>query len=337
MKYDDIKNFNDFQKYISEAFPNININNIELIYHLYDIFKKSKTKRMRSVYDNMSNYMKSLRGGKGSSLVSVDYWKSMGWTDDCDIIQRISIQQRKNSKRCPEYYISRGYSEKESNEKVSEFQKLFTELKYKKYTHEELSKMSAWSIAYWTKLGFNEDEAKQMIKRYNCSCKECYANEDDYYKHIQELSDKKKKIYKDNPDKFWHKRTPYTSKEENAFFDNLSSLMFEVKHLHFGINVQNTELSIKYNKQYIVCDGYIIDDDGIIILEYDGTYWHNSDYDELRDSVIFNLRDDILGIIRINDIFVKNNNIQTIKKEVDYAIKDIKSKKCKRKLLYESK
>lgn len=336
MKYDDIKTYDDFQKYILKVFPNVNINNKEFIDKLYNIFKTSETKRMRSVYDNMSKYMKSLRGGKGSSLISIDYWKSMGWTDSYDIRRHISNQQRKNSKRCKEYYMSRGYSEKVSNEKVCEYQRKCVDIKNKKYTRDELSKMSVWSIYYWIELGFNENEAKQIIRKYNCYCKECYANEDDYYKQIQKLSDSKKELYKSNPDKFWRERVPYSSKEENAFFDNLSSVMLEVKHLHFGVNVQNTELSLKYNKQYVVCDGYIKYDDGVIILEYDGGYWHNIEYDKIRDSVLLNLRNDILGIIRINDTFVKNNNIQTIKKEVEYAIKDIKSKKCKRKLLYES-
>jgi hypothetical protein len=280
--------------------------------------------------------MKSLRNGKNSSVVSIDYWKSMGWDDVSDIKRRILYQQRRNSKRCAEYYISRGYSEDDAIKMVSGYQKKFTEIKNQKYSREELSQMSVWSVAYWIGLGFSEEESKKIIRKYNGSCKECYSDEQEYYRHIQKMSESKKALYIDNPDKFWRERTPYSSKEENVFFDNLSSFLSDVKHLHFGINVQNTMLCDVYNKQYIVCDGYIKCDNGIIILEYDGGYWHNMEYDEIRDKVIMSVRDDILGIIRVNDLYVKNNNIQSIKKAVEYAIKDIKGKKCTRRLLYES-
>lgn len=93
---------------------------------------------------------------------------------------------------------------------------------------------------------------------------------------------------------------------------------------------------LNYIKQYIICDGYLKIDEKIIILEYDGTYWHDEKYDELRDEVIFELRPDIIGIIPINDNFVKNNNLSIIKKEIEYAIKDITSKKCKKKCIYKS-
>lgn len=64
---------------------------------------------------------------------------------------------------------------------------------------------------------------------------------------------------------------------------------------------------------HLICDEYLKIDEPFIILEYDGTYWHDEKYDELR-----------------------NNNLSIIKKEIEYAINDIKSKKCKKKCIYKS-
>ena len=70
------------------------------------------------------------------------------------------------------------------------------------------------------------------------------------------------------------------------------------------------------------------------MFEYDGNFWHDIEYDEIRDDIILSKRKDIIGIIRIGDIYFKGNNIEKIIKDIEYAIEDIKSKKCKRKLLY---
>lgn len=333
--YNDIKTIDDFKLYVIALFPCINLNNIELITALYNIFKNSDTKRQRTLYDNMSSYMRILRNNKGSSKISVDFWKSMGWNDLDDIKQKISIEQRKRSKRCKEYYIEHGYTEIEAIQMVAEYQSVNGKTANTKYTKEELKKQSVWSIAHWIELGYTEEAARNKIRQYNGSCKECYSDENEFFAHKKKISEQKKDLYKSNPEKFWRDRPSYSSKEETDFFNNISKELHDIQYLHFGINVQNTELESLYEKSYIICDSYIKCDDKIIILEYDGTYWHNKEYDELRDNVILELRNDIIGIIRINDNFVKSNSLSIIKKEIEYAIEEIKSKKCKRKLIYE--
>lgn len=335
-KYNDIQTLEDFKSYIISVFPQININNVELITELFDIFKKSNTKRMRSIYDNMSAYLKAKRNGKGASVLSEDFWKSMGWTDLLEIQKHISKVQRERSKRCVEYYINQGYSEDESYEFVKSYQSINGKIANTKYTKEERGEQSVWSIKHWTNLGYSEEESKQKIRKYNASCKECYSNEQDFFDYKKKNSQHKKELYKTNPEKFWRERTPYSSKEETDFFNGVSKEIHDIQHLHFGINVQNTKLDELYNKQYIICDGYLKIDEKFIILEYDGTYWHDEKYDELRDEVIFDIRPDIIGIIRINDNFVRDNNLSIIKKEIEYAINDIKSKKCKKKCIYKS-
>lgn len=335
-KYNDIQTLEDFKTYIVSVFPYINIDNTELVTELFNLFKSSDTKRMRSIYDNMSLYLKAKRNGKGASIVSEEFWVSMGWTDLSDIKNNISKVQRERSKWCSEYYIKRGYSANDASDLVKKYQSVNGKIAAEKYTKEERKLQSVWCIEHWTRLGYSEEEAKEKIKKYNASCKECYSNEQEFFEHKKKLSEYKKELYKTNPEKFWRERTPYSSKEETIFFNNISKEIYGIQHLHFGINVQNTKLDELYNKQYIICDGYLKIDEKIIILEYDGTYWHDEKYDELRDEVIFELRPDIIGIIRINDNFVRDNNLSIIKKEIEYAINDIKSKKCKKKCIYKS-
>jgi len=93
-------------------------------------------------------------------------------------------------------------------------------------------------------------------------------------------------------------------------------------------------LEEKFNKKYVISDGYLKIGEEIIIFEYDDAYWHDIKYDEIRDETIFLVRNDIIGVIRIGENYFKNNNIDKIIKDIKYAIKDIKSKKYKRKLLY---
>lgn len=335
-KYNDIKDLDTFKEYILIQFPCININNVEFIDKLYDIFKSETTKNMRLIYDNLSLYMKSLRNNRGASILSIDFWKSMGWTDLTKIKENISKEQKKRSKRCKEYYINRGYSEEESQKLLAEYQSTLSNIRHKKYTKDEIKNQSVWSLQHWINLGYSEDDAKQKIRQYNGSCIECYKDETQFYKNQQKKIDVIKINYRLNPEKYLKNHKQYSSNEESDFFNDISKEINEVKHEQFGINVQKTKLYEIYDKSYIICDGYIKTNDGIIILEYDGTYWHDSEYDEIRDSVILEIRPDVLGIIRINDIFVRKNNIDTIKKEIEYAIKDIKSKKCKKRIIYES-
>lgn len=130
------------------------------------------------------------------------------------------------------------------------------------------------------------------------------------------------------------KNLGYESREEINVFNVLSKYIPEIKHLHMGINVQNTNLEKKYNKQYVLSDGYIGTDCGNIIFEYDGKFWHNEEFDNMRDDIILSIRKDIIGIIRIGDTYFKINNIKKIINDIKYAIEDIKNKEYKRKLLY---
>ena len=97
------------------------------------------------------------------------------------------------------------------------------------------------------------------------------------------------------------------SKEEIEFFSFLvNESDLDIIHKEFIVNVKaNDELDqgiVKY-------DGYLKTDDGIILIEYDGLYWHNQSYDEIKDRITLELRNDILGIIRVScETFKRKKN-----------------------------
>ena len=90
------------------------------------------------------------------------------------------------------------------------------------------------------------------------------------------------------------------------------------------IDAMHGEFS-KLKTKKLIAEEYVDNIDFIVSLEFRNTF---------RDETIFLVRNDIIGVIRIGENYFKNNNIDKIIKDIKYAIKDIKSKKYKRKLLY---
>lgn len=336
MKYkvSDINSLDIFKLYLKQEFPNINDDNEDLVKQCYLVFLNTNTNRMRCKFDSISNYLKSRRNGKSSSVLSLEYWKSMGW-DDVSVIQdKISFEQKCRSPLSKEYYIKQGIPEDEYTRIIKEIQCGRNEKSIKKYTYDDRLKRCKWSKEYWIDKGYSENDALIEVHKLNGMCPEKYENIDDYISIIKRHSDRQRKLYKLNPEKYWKKNLGYESKEEIDVFNEISKYLYDLKHLHIGINVQGTDLELKYNKQYVLSDGYIKIENKIILFEYDGSYWHNNEYDELRDDILFSVRNDIIGIIRISDTYFKSNDIKKIINDIKYAIEDIKSKKCKRKLLY---
>jgi hypothetical protein len=336
MFYDTITDIDKFKEWLLSSFSKVNINNDKMVEELYDIFKCSQTKDMRGIYDKISAYFKNKRGGRRGSIISIDYWKSLGWEDTSEIKVIISKIQQERSPRNISYYTKRGYSEAEARDKVAKLQGEYSMRGYANRTKDEIRRRSVWSVQHWLDKGYSEEEAVAEMRKRNGACRECYSSDAEYGKKMDLLSQKAKERYNRNPEKFWRERPNFSSKEESDFFNKLSACIYGVKYLHCGVNVQNTILESEYGKQYVLSDGCISLDDGLVLLEYDGDYWHDAEYDLIRDNAIFEVRKDIVGIIRINDKFVRNNSFDVIKKEFEYAIEDIKGKKCKRKLIYES-
>jgi len=213
------------------------------------------------------------------------------------------------------HWIELGYNENESINIVKKIQSDNSKKRLSKYTKRELSEQSVWSKKFWEKT-----DTPHKYKQYNKMCPEFYDSIEDYTKMLELHS----KTISNNikAGKYDNFLSPSTiSKKEIDFFNYISTYI-DCKHIQFKINCRKNGGTLYF------ADGYIKKSNGIILLEFDGIYWHNIEYDKNRDSLILETRQDIIGIIRISDKYYskyKNNIINNL----EYAIKQIESKKCK--------
>jgi hypothetical protein len=336
----DYVEFKNFFKEHNKLF-NLNINNDD---NLTNISKKMSDllinehsfginqilSTFRSIAKNFSN--------KTRSDVCIEYYRFRGYDDDYAYIQ-ISERQRRKSKLSIEYWLNKGYDEISAKEQVSILQSKLS----KKRTHKILSdenyakSISAWSINYWIKKGLSKEDAAEKIKEYNPSCRNFYDTSIAYENAKKSISKRVKKLWENGvyDDKVKMINTRYTSKQEKLFFNllinekEIDNFIYEP----FGINVRSNS-----DDFYYVYDAYIKTNDGIILVEYDGTYWHDIDKDFKRDDVVLNIRKDIIGVIRINDFYFYkyNQTLKIIINSIQDGIEKIKNKETNRVILYES-
>lgn len=326
-KYCDIGNINDFSEWISCKIPNVNLLNMDYICVLYDIFVSCETRNIKDAKLRISKYISSLRNYAGASIVSEIYWKSLGWTDIDEIRSKISEIQKRRSPLCKEHYDNSD----NSSEKISEIQSFRAKKIYEKYTKEEWASKSRFGKKYWLDNGYSETDAIYECRKRNGSCRECYNSDEEYNNAMIRNSNRVKQHIHNFPEKYFREHS-YVSNEEIDFFNKISKHIYGINHTGFVINVRNSRVIKRQNA--IVSDGYIKCDEGIILIEYDGSYWHDVKYDEERDLEIFRLRKDIIGVIRVSDIRFHNEKIEDIIKLLEYAIENIKSKKSNRELIY---
>lgn len=207
MKYTvkDITTIDIFRCFLKDSFPNINIDNENLVSECYKVFLDDKTHNVRTKYDAISSYLKTLRGGKSSSVLSIDYWKSMGWTDIESIKEMIKKEQKNRSPLSEDYYIKRGVDKCECINIIKDIQAKRGKRVSEKYSYEERIKNCKWSKQYWIDRGFSEEDALLEVHKLNGMCVENYDNIDDYRKIIREHSERQKNLYRSNPEKYWKK------------------------------------------------------------------------------------------------------------------------------------
>ena len=259
--------------------------------------------------------------GKKSSDISLDYYKAIGYENLDEIKLIISEKQKARSKRHINYWLAKGFSESDSVLKVKEYQsnsgKIAWEDPIKMKTNSPVYK------EYWVSKGLSEIDA---IKKVNPNSTDYYGYNtiDDYNKHILKVSANIKNNWLNGAYDNKHIKYQYFSKEEKIFF-NLVKDEIDIICEPFGINVIKSNIENKY----FYSDAYIKINDKIILLEYDGTYWHNIEKDEIRDTIIFETRQDIIGIIRIKDSTYKSykNDFKKIIQKLKHGIKEIESGK----------
>jgi len=320
--------FNKFKELLIEHFPAFNISNTDYLNTVYSYICGIKIKGKVSFIRECSKFFKLQRNGKGGSRTSKDYWVSIGWSED-EAIKKVSELQSARSILTVGYWTNRGYSESEAKKMVAERQSYNSKKRYEKYTADEISSQSVWSKSYWMAKGYTEEEAEYEIAKRNYGKRE-FWNSDKEYAEIKKIIGKKTSNFiKNNPEKY-KSFFGSVSKEETVFFEDLCSSIPGVNHKPFIVNVKASE---SLNQGIVKYDGYLKTDGGIILIEYDGLYWHNQSYDEIKDTVTLDIRNNILGIIRVSCEHYKTKPIKTIK-IINHAIKEIKSKKSNRVKIY---
>jgi len=320
--------FTLFKQLIKYTFPNINTENIEYLNELFNVINKVKIRGSVHFTKIFRNYFRNVRNNKLVSDSSVIYWTSLGW-DEKAAIEKIKKIQSKKSHLTIQYWINKGYTIENANKKISEVQSNNSNKRYEKYTKKELSEQSVWSKSHWVKKGLSEEDAEYQANKRNYAKREFWKSDQEYEEVKKIIGKKTSEFIKNNPEKY-KSFFGSTSKEEIEFFNYIKKHINSINHNQFIINVKE---SLELNQGIIKYDGYIKYDNNVILIEYDGLYWHNQSYDEIKDYVALNIRNDILGIIRISCKQFKTNKNNLIKLIKD-GIKKIKSKESNRIKIY---
>lgn len=318
----------DLKKLIISKYPNVNKDNLELFNELSLYLQSIEYKSKKQFNSYIGLFFKERRGNKGVSKISPSYWISLGWCED-EANRLVSKLQRSRSHLTKEYWINKGFNDDEAILKVAEVQSSNSRKKYLKYTKDELSQQSVWSKSYWLNKGLTDEEAQYEVSKRNYAHREFWKSDEEYETVKKIIGKKTSNFIKENPE-LYKNFFGSISKEEINFFNFISTKLPNILHKEFIVNIKTSE---ELEAGIVKFDGYLKTDDNIILIEYDGLYWHNQSYDEIKDSIVLNIRPDVIGIIRVSCEYFKQNKITIIKK-LNNAINQIKSKECNRIKLY---
>jgi len=299
--FNDAKIFYNFCK-TYKLLNKFNFNNLEHFNNLFN-FIKDKTYNQHELNNDILLFFKLYRNKRGTPS-SIDYWLSMGWNYDQSIYFS-SNHQKDASHWCKDYWINhKNTNDINANTNISKIQKLNSEKRKIKYTNEELKIFYPLCKEFWLHNGYSNTEALLYRQYYNPL--NIYLKNNIHTRKFNNLL--------------------HQSKEEILFFEFIKNENFYHRPFHILIyDNQNTHRA--------VYDGYYKDDNSLILIEYDGAYWHNEERDYIRDEKTLNLRSDVTGIIRIQCKYFKQNK-ETIIKQIYESIKTIKNSKENRIKLY---
>lgn len=270
------------------------------------------------------------RNGKRGTPSSVSYWVSLGWDEETANI-KVSEFQKSASMWSVDMWINKGFDINSANTKISEIQKSNVIKNLNKYTKEDRQNRSHFHINYWLNKGYNIKEAKLQLRKINPMCIEFHNYDYVSFYKMKDIISKKQIINWQNGiyNTVGFINSRRQSKEEIAFFEFIKNIV-GMKHKPFNVSIKDIKTNIIHRAIY---DGYIKIDNMIILIEYDGKYWHNEDKDNIRDSKTLKLRKDITGIIRIECKYFKQNKEKIIK-QIYESIKKIKNNEKNRIKLY---
>lgn len=358
-------NKKELKRYVIKENPyNMNIDNKEYVDEYIDYISSidnfSIAMTLNSLYQNTKVYLNKLYkkykpeyDNKKSrcTMLSVEFYYARGFSKEY-ADKMILKEQRERSSRCQEHYIKKGYSEKEAKEMVSDIQKKYTksspshidfwlnseldEEEAKRKHLEWTQKRTVWGMKYWLERGYSEEDARIEILKRNSFSPTCMCYQGDYRKYrdainkIMENRSLNKKKQMTNPDnKYMIKEMSEhrISKSQIKCFDMVKEADNNTHTEPYIVQFPETFISSVGNVYYYACDGYIECEYGVIIVEYDSKYYHNQEEDELRDQDIFYLDDNVIGILRITENFLKTSYEGIRQQRIDvikYAIELLK-------------
>lgn len=346
---------NEFEKNISNFIENINFENTNRLNELINIIYGNDL-CLGTVEINKRINNEILKFGKAGTTLKKEYWIFRGWTESA-AINKISNIQKGYSPMCKEYYMNKGYSEEDAiimqAKKQSKYSNCGKHSKYfwmnKGFSEEEASEIakdytqtycSIWNKKFWMNKGYSEEEASEKILMYNPSSPKFFKYNNDYEKYKVKLERwsriaKKRWQTSEYRDKVIERikdgSIKVTSKTEINVFNTIKEWNNKIKHEPYIIVIPD-DFENAINVSFYTVDGYYIDDEGVILIEYDSTIYHNDDLDFIRDSDILSIDSNVLGIIRIQQSFIKN---LSFKKDIfENAIQTIKNSKENRIILH---
>ena len=320
-------NITEFKDLLKRHFNDLNFENESFINELFEYVYAEKVKGSVSFQSRCRAFFKEKRNGKPISKLTIEYWRSRGHNDEYASIQ-ISKIQSNNTPTSIDHWLSKGLNENEAKDKIKSIQSSRSNKRYKKYTKEEISRQSAWSIDYWIDLGYSEEDAIKKAHSLNYGCREFWSSDAEYQEIKKIIANKTRLFIKNNPDKY-KSFFGSVSKEEVSFFTHLTKEIDNIKHCEFIVNVKKDD---ELDQGIIKYDGYFKLNNILILIEYDGIYWHNQAYDDIKDKICLRVRPDVTGIIRISSERYKTD--KNIIELIQNGIEEIKSKKCNRVKLY---
>lgn len=266
-----------------------------------------------------NDFLIKKRNGKKASINSPSYWMSLGYYDENEVKEIVSLEQKKRSIFSKEKWMKDGLTEEEAKEKIRSIQSGIS----KRYVKGISKIKNTWNKDFWINKGFSEEDAKIEVLKRNPSSRLFYKTEEEWLEKRKRIALSVSNFIKEKPE-VYKSFFGSISKEEIRFFDEIMVCIPEIQHITFLVNPKN---DIRTTSKLFKFDGYIKTENGLILIEYDGFYWHNIEYDNIKDDITLEIRPDILGIIRFSSN--ANSDKDKINKLKD-GINKIKNQECKK-------
>lgn len=298
----------------------------------------------KDFFEMAKRFIIDVRGGVNSNLSEM-YWESRGFCED-QYKSRITLTQRERSCRCIEHYLKKGYTEEDAKLALSKLQSSYS---VKGKSHKEywidkgycsddaemMAKEYARTISvrcdeYWRRRGYSDDEIERKKLEMNPSSVFFYDNVDEYISHFKKASEAVKKSWASKYMNYCisgikEGKFKSVSKSEKMIFDFLiSNVNKNIKHEPYIVLIPEDRRKDTVNSYFYVCDGYLNVNGGVILIEFDGVMYHNSEKDEQRDYDILSIDRSVLGIIHIKQETKLSNSWYKIKcLQINEAIQEI--------------